>query len=106
MHGLTDFIPLNDGDTLSIGKGRYTNFEGEWFLLVGSGLALTVSLLTISASIFPLLLAMGLGPGIRWFWRATKHSQTSMNDLYTNAEWSLALRMASSTNVVFLRSEL
>jgi hypothetical protein len=101
LHGATDFIPGNDGETVSIGKGEYTDFELDWFLLVGSGLALTISLQTVSASLSPLALSMGLGPLLRSVFAKKKYTQNSLNELFTNPEWNLALRLAQTMNVIF-----
>jgi hypothetical protein len=99
--GALEGWPGNDGENQLYGDGQYDDFDVDWFVMIGSGLCLTIATQIFAASAEPLVAGLGVAPMIRKFSANSKYTQETLDEIYENPEWNLSMRMAQTMNVLF-----
>ncbi len=85
---------------IGFGKGSYSDFTRDWFVVVGAGFAVTIIVQTLSIILAPIV------TGYVFYWlqkrsaRAYK-TQEKRNKYYEYPEFSLSLRLAQTLMIVF-----
>jgi hypothetical protein len=90
-------------DVLGLGSGAADDMGADWFKLVGSVIATTVVVQIGSTTVPPI--AAGIVKAVlrkRKPMSMGAFTQETLNDIYTNADFNLALRSAQTINVLFM----
>lgn len=89
-------------EPLSIGKGEYYEVTGDWYLVIGASLIITV-MTQVFTNTLPQIATSGLvAPLIRKFtmWCGGVVSKRQLEAVWMLPEWNLALRTAQNFNVL------
>eukprot|EP00746_Dinoflagellata_sp_MGD_P010058 gnl/MRDRNA2_/MRDRNA2_120643_c0_seq1.p1 gnl/MRDRNA2_/MRDRNA2_120643_c0~~gnl/MRDRNA2_/MRDRNA2_120643_c0_seq1.p1 ORF type:complete len:1228 (+),score=231.61 gnl/MRDRNA2_/MRDRNA2_120643_c0_seq1:259-3684(+) len=103
LYNLFDMVIGDLNSVLKLGSGAADDLGVDWFMLVGSVIAVTVCVQIGSTTIPPL--ATGV---VKAILRKRKpvsmgaFTQGALNDIYTNPDFNLALRSAQTMNVIFM----
>jgi len=93
-------LPLKS--IMNVGTGQYDDFSVSWFVVIGSGLALTILMQVFSTTVPPLVMSFFVQPCLACFMARGEVVEARMNQIYKLPEWNLALRMAQTLTVVFV----
>ncbi|CAE8598575.1 unnamed protein product [Polarella glacialis] len=93
------FVPFR---VLQIGTGKYDDFNGEWYVAIGSGICLTIFIQVFSTTVPPLVKSFCVQPILARFFGRSQVIQDRMDKIYTLPDWNISLRLAQTLNVMFV----
>eukprot|EP00929_Paragymnodinium_shiwhaense_P106291 TRINITY_DN7155_c0_g1_i1.p1 TRINITY_DN7155_c0_g1~~TRINITY_DN7155_c0_g1_i1.p1 ORF type:complete len:1276 (+),score=361.41 TRINITY_DN7155_c0_g1_i1:115-3942(+) len=98
LQGITSGVP--GLDVMKIGKGEHDDITPAWFIMIGTGLLITIVGQMGSALMLPPTWCLIVDPIVVILLRKGVVTQEVMNDIYALPEWGFAPRLAETLTLM------